>query len=111
MRKTLLFVIMCVFALLGNVKAQETVVVGTSSFQSWAHPMADYYNYSVCQQIYTAAELQGKTGTINKLLFEQASGGATTRDIVVYMKNIEKTAVLNASDWVQVSASDIVYLL
>ena len=109
MRKTLLFAIMCVFALLGNVKAQEVIEVGQSSFPSWLNPIADYFNYSVVQQIYTAEDLQGKTGTINKITFDLSTGATTTRDVVVYMKNIDKTAFSSATDWVEVSDADIVF--
>ena len=109
MKKTLLFVIMCVFALLGNVKAQEVIEVGQSSFPSWLNPIADYFNYSVVQQIYTAEDLQGKTGTINKITFDLSTGATTTRDVVVYMKNIDKTAFSSATDWVEVSDADIVF--
>ena len=110
MKRTLLFAIMCVFALLGNVKAQEeTIKVGDQVTLSWGQPIVDYYSYSVCQQIYTAAEMQGKTGTIGRISFEHATGGSALRDIVVYMKNIDKTDFTTANDWVQVSDSDIVY--
>ena len=109
MKRTLLLTIMCVFALFGNVKAQEVIEVGQSSFPSWLNPIADYFNYSVVQQIYTAEDLQGKTGTINKITFDLSTGATTTRDVVVYMKNIDKTAFSSATDWVEVSDADIVF--
>ncbi len=109
MKRTLLLTIMCVFALFGNVKAQEVIEVGKSSFPSWCNPIADYFNYSVVQQIYTAEDLQGKTGTINKITFDLSTGATTTRDVVVYMKNIDKTAFSSATDWVEVSDADIVF--
>ena len=72
MKRTLLLAIMCVFALFGNVNAQETIEwTAAQSFPSWCNPIADYFNYSVVQQIYTAEELQGKkAGTINKVSFK-----------------------------------------
>ena len=109
MKKTLLLTIMCVFALFGNVNAQDEIVVGDQVTLSWANPIADYYNYSVCQQIYTAKELQGKAGIINKISFEHATGVSATRDILVYMKNIDKESFTGNKDWVEVSDSDIVY--
>ena len=110
MKRTLLLTIMCVFALFGNVNAQETVEwKGNQSFPSWCNPIADYFNYSVVQQIYTAADMQGKTGTINRLTFVHSTGASTTRNIVVYMKNINKTAFANTTDWVEVTDADIVY--
>ena len=80
MKKALLLTIMCVFALFGNVKAQETIEVGESKVISWSNPIVDYYNYSVCQQIYTAAELQGKTGVISRVVFDHGTGATATRD-------------------------------
>ena len=110
MKKALLLTVMCVLALFGNVNAQEeTLKVGDQVTLSWGQPIVDYYSYSVCQQIYTAAEMQGKTGTIGRISFEHATGGTATRDIVVYMKNIDKTVFESANDWVEVSDSDIVY--
>ena len=109
MRKTLLLTVMCIFALFSNVNAQETIQVGDQVTLSWANPIVDYYKYSVCQQIYTAEEMQGKTGFISRLSFQHSTGGMTTRDIVVYMKNIDKKSFTSTSDWVEVTDADIVY--
>ena len=110
MKKALLLTVMCVLALFGNVNAQEeTLKVGDQVTMSWANPIVDYYKYSVCQQIYTAEEMQGKTGFISKLSFQHATGGMATRDIVVYMKNIDKKSFATGSDWVEVTDADIVY--
>ena len=109
MKKILLLTVMCFFALFGNVKAQETIEVGQSSVLSWSNPIVDYYSYSVCQQIYTAEELQGKAGSINSITFEHGNGAPSTRNIVVYMKNIDKKSFELNNDWVAVSDEDIVY--
>ena len=109
MKKALLLTVMCIFALFNNVKAQETIQVGDQVTMSWANPIVDYYKYSVCQQIYTAEEMQGKTGFISRLSFQHATGGMATRDIVVYMKNIDKKSFATGSDWVEVTDADIVY--
>ncbi len=109
MKKILLLTVMCFFALFGNVKAQETIEVGESSVMSWSNPIVDYYSYSVCQQIYTAEELQGKAGSINSITFEHGNGAPNTRNIVVYMKNIDKKSFDSNSDFVAVSDEDIVY--
>ena len=109
MKKALLLTVMCVLALFGNVRAQETIEVGTSSVLVWNSPIVDYFNYSVCQQIYTAEELQGKTGLINRITFEHGTGGANTRDIVVYMKNVDKKLFTSGQDWVEVTDADIVF--
>ena len=109
MKKALLLTVMCMLALFGNVRAQETIQVGDQVTLSWANPIVDYYKYSVCQQIYTAEEMQGKTGFISKLSFQHATGGMATRDIVVYMKNIDKKSFATGSDWVEVTDADIVY--
>ena len=109
MKKALLLTVMCMLALFGNVRAQETIEVGTSSVLVWTSPIVDYFNYSVCQQIYTAEELQGKTGLINRISFDHGTGGANTRDIVVYMKNIDKKLFTSGQDWVEVTDADIVF--
>ena len=109
MKRTLLFAIMCVFALFGNVNAQETIQVGTGAVMLYYMPISDYFANSVSQQIYTAAELQGKTGVISRIEFEHTNGNSNTRSIAVYMKNVDKQSFDNNTDWVEVIADDIVY--
>ncbi len=109
MKKTLLLAIMCVFALFGNVNAQETIQVGTGASMYYFLPISDYYANSVSQQIYTAGELQGKTGVISRIAFEHTNGNSNTRNIVVYMKNVDKQSFDNNTDWVEVTDADIVY--
>ncbi len=109
MKKILLLTMMCFFVLFGNVKAQETIEIGSSSLLVWSNPIADYFSHSVCQQIYTAEELQGKTGSINSITFEHGKGAPNTRNIVVYMKNIEKESFESNNDWIAISDEDIVY--
>ena len=109
MKKALLLTVMCVLALLGNVKAQETIEVGNTTLSSVWHPVITSKEYSVTQQIYTAEDMQSKTGDISSITFMLGSSGPNTRNIVVYMKNIDKKMFDNDSDWIAVDESDVVY--
>ena len=92
MKRTLLFAIMCVFALFGNVNAQETVEwKGNQSFPSWCNPIADFYNYSVVQQIYTAAELWNMSSTtISSVSFKKTDATQQSRNLSIYLVNTTK---------------------
>ena len=70
-------------------------------------PSYSYFNYSLTQQVYTAAEI-GTTGIINSIAF--FNGGAEkTRTYDVYMVNTTKTAFEGNTDWITVSAADQVF--
>ena len=70
-------------------------------------PCYSYLDYSLTQQIYTSAEL-GDAGYIRSIAF--FNGGAEkTRTLNFYLKNTTKSKFSNSSDWISVSASDLVF--
>ena len=71
-------------------------------------PASNYYNYSLSEQIYTAAEL-GAAGDINSIDFYKAAATAMEEDLDVYIVNTNKTAFDGTSDWITVTAGDLVY--
>ena len=109
MKKALLLAIMCVFALLGNVKAQVTTVeIGTDKnlvAGNYYLPNYDYQKYSISQQIYTEEDFNGNFGSIKSVAFKLSNAGSiTNRTYEVYMKHVEG---LNSQ--VAVSAEDKVF--
>ncbi|MBQ3734903.1 MAG: fibronectin type III domain-containing protein [Bacteroidales bacterium] len=70
-------------------------------------PSYSFYNYSLTQQIYTAAEI-GMHGTINSVAFYN-SGDTKTRSYTLYMVNTNKTSFSGSSDWITVTAADQVF--
>ena len=71
MKKILLLTMMCFFALFGNVRAQETIEIGEDKAPVGGNfiPVNDFWEYSISQQIYTEAEMEGKTGNITDVSF------------------------------------------
>ena len=102
MRKIFLILSLCLFAFVGQIKADEVQIGRISSSNTSRYlPISPYDNYSLSQQIYTAAEI-GMPGTINSISFNintPTSGGVTNRACKVYMANVEKTAFSSRTDW------------
>ena len=70
-------------------------------------PSYNYYNYSLSQQIYTSDEM-GEEGIITSIAFYNG-GSSKSRSYDFYLKNTTKSSFSDASDWVAVSASDLVF--
>ncbi|MBR4828235.1 MAG: hypothetical protein IKZ92_00315 [Muribaculaceae bacterium] len=70
-------------------------------------PSANYYNYTLSQQIYTTEEL-GSAGLISSIAFY--NGGATkTRTYDIYMASTTKSEFTGANDWVAVTSDNLVF--
>ncbi len=112
MRKIFLILSLCLFAFVGQIKADEVQIGRISSSNTSQYlPISPYDNYSLSQQIYTAAEI-GMPGTINSISFNintPTSGGVTNRACKVYMANVEKTAFSSRTDWESLTSSDMVF--
>ena len=87
--------------------SQPIVQIGESTVSSVRLPTSTRWKYSLTEQIYTAAEI-GQSGDIYTLAFYGTSHAAT-RDLNIYMVNTDKSSFSNASDWVAVSSSDLVF--
>ena len=87
----------------------------TSTIYGYYAPVSNmgyYANYSLSQQIYLKEEIGGEPCAITSVAFQNYYGGPNTRNIVVYMTNIDDakdTFVGGAGDWVAVSEADVVY--
>ena len=87
--------------------ADGVITVGTATGTSSYLPTNSYYNYSLTEQIYTAAEI-GTTGSIESVSFYN-SGSTYTRSISLYMLSTDKETFTSATDWVAVSSSNLVF--
>ena len=88
------------------------VSIGEGEIAQFSAPICNYagYNYSLSQQIYTAEEIGLENGTsIKSISFHHVSGNNNTRDIVVYLQNVEKGVFEGSYDWIEVADADIVY--
>ena len=88
----------------------QTVTIGTGTSAHNSAPIANYYNYSLAEMLFTSAEI-GTTdvNTILSLGFEGAAASSKTYGITVYMKNVDATSFTANTDYIQVSESDVVY--
>lgn len=108
MRRFLLLTMMCFFALCGNLKAQDTIQVGTYYGTDASIPLNTRYKYSYSQQIYTAEEINHEAGFISEIDYF-AYNSKIEREVTVYMINTEKESFSSKTDWVDVDILDIVY--
>ena len=108
-RKSLLFALLVALFMPWAANAQ-TVTIGTGTSAHNSAPIANYYNYSLAEMLFTSAEI-GTTdvNTILSLGFEGAAACSKTYSITVYMKNVDATSFTSSDDYIQVSASDVVY--
>ena len=91
--------------------AQEEVTIGSldEADNNTYLPMNSTYEYSYSQQIYTAEEI-GMYGTINSLtLWMYGNDNLYETFFDIYMVEVDKETFGSSTDWVTVSASDIVY--
>ena len=92
-------------------EGSSIVTIGNGNNVNSELPIDDTFasNYSLSQQIYTAEEIGLDIAKIRSISFHQAAGYNNVRDIVVYMKNVNKSSFDSNYDWIEVSESDIVY--
>ena len=113
MKKILLLTMMCFLALFGNVRAQETIEIGEDKTPAGGYnlPTYDFNQYSISQQIYTEAEMEGKTGNITDVSFRLSSSKSASvkRTYAVYMKSTDLTAFADGNSFFQLSESDKVF--
>ena len=86
----------------------QTIAVGNGSGNSSNIPTCAYYNYAISEQIYTASEI-GRAGTINSISFYCLDNLRYSRNFTVYLAHTSKSSFSSKTDWVTVSASDVVY--
>ena len=91
----------------GGGTASE-ITIGSGSSTNAYIPTYAYYNYSLTEQIFTAAEI-GQSGTITAISFKVSNAKSTTRTLAVYMKHTTKTAFTSKKGWEAVSSSNLVY--
>ena len=103
-------VAMLFFAVLGSTgtRAQsEVVTVGSGGRASSYLPCYPNNTYSMSQQIYTADEI-GKAGMITSIAFYNYDMGSA-RECDIYLSNTAKTTFDSSTDWVTVSAENMVF--
>ena len=109
MKRLSIFLLLMAIGLPWAAQAQ-TVTIGEGTSTHHSAPIANYYNYSLAEMLFTSAEI-GTTdvNTILSIGFEGANSSAKTYGITVYMKNVDVQSFTAATDYIQVSANDVVF--
>lgn len=84
------------------------ITIGSGSSNNSYLPTYSYYNYSLSEQIYTAAEI-GQAGTINAIAFKVSNEKSVTRSIDLYMKHTDGTVFTSNTGWESLAPSYKVY--
>lgn len=91
-----------------NYEPEGTVFIGDGGTATNVYlPSYSYYCYTLSQQIYTAEEI-GTQGSIRSISFYN-DGAEKTRNYDIYLVATDKTAFQNNTDWIPVTASDLVF--
>ena len=85
-----------------------TLTIGSGSSTNAYLPTYTYYNYSLTEQIYTAAEI-GQAGTITAISFKVSNSKSTTRTVDLYLKTTTKSAFSSKTGWETLSSGDKVF--
>ena len=124
MMKKLLFLLLMALFMPWAAQAQITVTIGTGTNSTYSIPFHSLRSYSFVEQLYSASEIQqggGVAGSITSISFyrvinasldgkpDASPGQDWTNNIVLYMKNTNETAFNETTDYVPVSADDIVF--
>ncbi len=82
------------------------LVIGEGTATNTNIPSYSFYNYSLTEQIFTAAELGG-ANTFTSLSLKYS--GYKARTVDVYLVETDKETFTSGTDWVAVTAADKVY--
>ena len=88
----------------------QTITIGEGNGMTDMVPYNTFYHYSFTEQIYLANEIE-YAGSIKAVSFRLAYSYNTecTSDIVVYMKNVSRSAFDDTSDYEPVAEDNIVF--
>ena len=106
----LLLITLLLFTFLGGARADEVTIGSLEDAANNSYlPMNTLYKYSYTQQIYTAEEI-GMAGTINSItVWLYGNANLYEMPFDIYMLEVDKAAFENKTDWVSVTAANIVY--
>ena len=88
------------------MKAQTTIIIGDGDATHQMLPVNTNKEYSLSQQIYTAAEI-GVAGTITSIALNHNNAVPPGR-FEIYLVHTSKAAFDNITDWITVEPSDMV---
>ena len=83
----------------GGQMYAQVVTIGTGVSTQNTAPIANYYNYSLAEMIFTADEIAAGNPSVNTILsigFECTSDVSKDYGVTVYMKNVDVTSFSSA---------------
>ena len=90
-------------------QGQMVVTIGNGTSTTYVTPFNSLWGYSFVESIYTSSEIN-MAGTITSIKYYFATAAASmTHDVTVYMKNVTQSTFAAETDYVPVTAADIVY--
>jgi uncharacterized repeat protein (TIGR02543 family) len=107
-KKTLLSLMMTLLLAFIGVAKADVVEIGTGTSTTYQFPVNSLYNYSFTEMIYSAEEI-GTAGTINSVAFHFNGANVLERTVVMYMKNVDRSAFASTTDYEDVTSADVVF--
>ena len=108
MKKFLLMILTVILIFPLAMNAQQIVDIGLGGTSTSSYlPLYSFYNNTLSEQIYTASEI-GMPGTITSIAFYNA-GSTKSPNLKIYMINTNRTDFSSTTDWLPVTAGDLVY--
>ena len=92
-----------------TLQEMEIHITGETTSTSKYIPFYEYYENSISQQIYTADEMQVTEGVITSIAFQKGNSTTYNRTWEIYLCNTDKQSFTGASDWVNMSAENLVF--
>ena len=89
--------------------ADDTMTYALGQTTTDCRPVCAKYNYSLSQQIYTPAQLGDIPFGIKTIGFYNKVSTKVNRNVEIYMVESDKSAFTNTTDWVTVTAADMVF--
>lgn len=106
MKKLLIIALLAI----SYIAQAQTITIGEGSGMTAQVPFNTFYNYSFTEQLFLANEIEFE-GTIKAVKFRIAYSynSEHSSDIVVYMKNVSRSAFADGSDYEPVTEEDMVF--
>lgn len=101
-------VLLAVLCSTGVWAATDVVTIGEDGYGYDYLPAFSNYNYAMSQQIFTKSEINHAAGKITAVGFH-VKNGPSTRNYTIYITKTSVDKFDSESDWVAVSASDLVF--
>ncbi|MFA8298786.1 MAG: choice-of-anchor J domain-containing protein [Hyphomicrobiales bacterium] len=89
---------------------ENTVEIGTEKNISVLSPIANYYQYSISQTIYTKEELQvGANSILDRIQLKYRGADPSYNNIKIYLTQLNKNEFFSKAEWDDVTEEDLYF--